>query len=802
MGIRVTLFAVRNVKNQRLRYDKHMNSTRNFQLYKMVVALGLALMLIAPCVAMAADASPKQVILIIAPFVGWNDITPDTTPRIWSAAKDTSVGDINARSRVKEEDGQPSLIEGALTISAGAWPMVDQTAFAAYNVSERFEFDTAGEAYGRFMGQPVGDNKIVYLGLPKIIAFNESNSYTIVPGTLGDSIEQAGGVTAAIGNSDLGYAADAQKTVRPAAIVAMNKQGTVRYGDVSESVLKRDPASPFGVRTDLATIRSNMEAVAKELSPSVPALVVVDSGDGYRARQFSTQVASSVADRQWKDSLATLDSIFALAQHNYPDATIIVASQASRSKQLDKEGFGPLIITGMKPGLLISDSTQRAGLVTNLDLAASIYDQLKIEAPVQVLGSPISTTVDYSLSSIGTEDDTVDNRVSLLQKMNNTAIAVDKNRPLVVNTFVTFTVLILLFGAFVIVRADRHWSARLVRWIKRALYLLILLVLAVPTASWLMFLIYPWPSTPASVTLQLLIVTGVVWALAVAVWYRWGQRVPVIFLGALASLVIIVDQLLGAPASFTNFFGYSPIAAFRFYGIGNEGASVLFGAVVIALVMTLDQWPKARWNNALRIWGVPIVGALVMLVSAAPFWGANVGVAAWGTVGFVMLWMLLNDREINFKTVLLMLVIIVAVVGVFILIDRFGSGQETHLAKSISSAQQGGVEQLVEIVARKAQTNLRVLTKTAWAYILVAVVAFLAFMRWRPTGDFAAALETNKSFGDGMTAILVAGLAAYFTEDSGIVLPALMVLYLGCGLVWLMLARVRGRVADQLTSDD
>ena len=273
----------------------------------------------------------------------------------------------------------------------------------------------------------------------------------------------------------------------------------------------------------------------------------------------------------------------------------------------------------------------------------------------------------------------------------------------------------------------------------------------------------------------------------------FGLRVPLIFMAALTTAVIIVDQLLGAPASFASVFGYSPIMAFRFYGMGNEGAAVLFGAVVMGIVLTLDQWPDARWSGALRKLGVPVIGLGVLVASAAPTLGANVGVVAWGTVGFVVLWALLNDQPLlSWKTVLLVVLVTVLTLAAFIALDRFSPGQETHLSRSIGSAEQGGLVELWDIVVRKAQTNLRVLTATSFAYIFIAVVAYLAFMRWRPTPDFAATLRANPYFSQGMVTILIAGVAAYFTEDSGIVLPALMVLYLGCTIVWLMLARLRG----------
>ena len=189
-------------------------------------------------------------------------------------------------------------------------------------------------------------------------------------------------------------------------------------------------------------------------------------------------------------------------------------------------------------------------------------------------------------------------------------------------------------------------------------------------------------------------------------------------------------------------------------------------------------------------WGLPAFGLVVVWTSAAPNLGANVGVAVWGTVGFVLAWYLMNGHHVTIRAIVIMLVAMVAMVGLFIAIDMFGGGQQTHLARSLASAEAGGLTELWKIVARKAETNMRVLTHTNWAYILIAVVAFLAFMRWRPQGDFADTLTKNPHFADAITVSLAAGLAAYFSEDSGIVIPALEVFYVGVAIVWLMLARL------------
>jgi hypothetical protein len=299
-----------------------------------------------------------------------------------------------------------------------------------------------------------------------------------------------------------------------------------------------------------------------------------------------------------------------------------------------------------------------------------------------------------------------------------------------------------------------------------------------------------WPQSSGAVISGLLATALVVWVASLLMLHFWPTRVSVGAISLLTSLVLLVDQWLGAPWSFTNIFGYSPLLAARFYGIGNEAAAILFGASIVGAALILDEWPDAAWVKPAKLWGLPLFGLLVVWTSAAPNLGANVGVAVWGTVGFVLAWYLMNGHHVTPRAIVVMLVVMVAMVGVFIAIDMFGGGQQTHLARSLASAEAGGLVELWKIVARKAETNMRVLTHTNWAYILIAVVAFLAFMRWRPQGDFADTLSENPHFADAITVSLVAGLAAFFSEDSGIVIPALEVFYVGVAIVWLMLARL------------
>jgi hypothetical protein len=156
---------------------------------------------------------------------------------------------------------------------------------------------------------------------------------------------------------------------------------------------------------------------------------------------------------------------------------------------------------------------------------------------------------------------------------------------------------------------------------------------------------------------------------------------------------------------------------------------------------------------------------------------------------FGVAWAGMNGVKMTWKLAVGIFVVIVLVVVAISVLDLAGLGDQTHLGRALSSASGGDLGELRTIVMRKIETNLRVLTHTNWTYVLIAVLAFLAYMRWRPRGEFLDALESHPDFAHALTAILVGGLAAYFTEDSGIVIPALMFLYAGAGTLWVMLSR-------------
>ena len=739
---------------------------------------------LAPCATASAIPAPRRAYLVLATGLAWSDVTPTATPTLWRLASEGAAGDLNAALRSPEPSEAPSAQEGALGISAGAWIAPDFKAPGAFDATETIQGSPATDAYTQRTGRSADGSAIVYV--PSPATANPSSATAVasdgVAGTLGQAIENAGGATIAVGNSDAGDATLGFKLERPAALAAMDERGLVRFGDVSANLLAPSPDAPYGRRTDLAAFANVLRAA--ETSASAlrgPSLIVLDPGDAYRAARLARTAGHSTILAQHAAAVRELDAVVALAiAHAGASDLVVVAGQAPpRVRSARRPGFSPVLVarSGLH-GYLTSGSTHRSGIVTNPDVTATLLQALGLEHPAGVIGSPF--TADPAPGSAAS-------RIAFLSALNTTAVAQNVVRTQFQDGYVALFVLAVgLAGLFAGLRSriPAHWRL----WCGVALGALCIALLCLPIGGWLMFLHTPNVSSPAKMRLSLLEASGVPFLATALVW-RWGGRRLAILVPLLVTVVVLVgDQLLGAPLSRTNLLGYSPLDSARYYGIGNEAAALLLGSTLAGMGLLVDLLGDTASGRLTRRVGLPALGALVVGVCAAPFLGANVGVAIWGTVGVVVAWALVNGRRITFKTALVTLLIVVLAVAAFAAIDVFGSGPKTHIARALTSAEQGGVSPLWTIVTRKAETNARVLLRSRWSLLLVVTIAFLALLRVLPGRPLAPLLAKNPAFGAVLWAALAAGLFGFLTEDTGINVPAWIWLPVGVAAVWLTVA--------------
>lgn len=687
-----------------------------------------------PALAAPATARTSTVVVVLAPFLTWSDLSQSATPALYNLAETGAIANMNALTADK---GWPTVAGGALTLGAGRWAAMPPGVAA------------------------------VPSSLPAIRAYNADSLAVPQLGALGDALGAAGVHAIAIGNGDESIAKPAG-VQRPAALAAMDGHGSVA-DETGLAMLKQDAGAPYGVRADTDAIVSAASDVLARSSAASRTVVVVDPGDLARAHDDPDQSMqqSAVSHTAAVDSLdAVVDGI---RQSLPEDGAILVVAQTTDKPYYEPPYFGPIIAHG--PGFggdLTSASTHRTELVSNLDVAPTVLDALGIAQPATMIGQPMTSR---PAAAVGAAAAPLMTRLGDLSRIGTTVGAVDFVRDrafIALYVGVTLAVLALAVALALLPLASVRFVGRW--WL--------LLVLSVPPSAWLLFVVERWPATPGRVGAALGVATFVVFAVALAldILVRRRPTLPLLALATLTSVVICADQWLGHPLE-SGLFSYSVRAGWRYYGMGNEGSALLVGASLAAIGLACDLAAETPVALPLRRFGIPVVGAVALFTAASPTLGANAGVAVWGLVAFAVAWFSANRVRFTWKTVAATLLGIALLVGALVAIDLArGSGGETHLGRFFSEITSGSFGEVWELVRRKAINAWNYLPQTPYTWLALAFAAALALVRWVRPRPLVSALAERPAYAGALLGVVVGSVVALFTEDSGTVMPALMLL--------------------------
>lgn len=714
---------------------------------KYAARFALAAVLLLALVAVPASASVPApatlpacdtVVVVLAPYLTWSDIESGTAPAIAALAGYGAVASASIQSG--SLDVSPPSARGAAIVSAG----------------EPVEAPEAGSA-GPIA--PVGG--------------------------LGEAVLDSGGFTAAIGTSATGAGAAPSLAETPALVLAGDSSGSVSFLANSADLLSEDAGAPFGVAADVDALSA---AYLEALVPgSGRRLVVIDPGELDRARAAATTVAEWEAMRL--AAVRTTDEAVAMAFAGLPDDAVLLIVSTAQYDPDGTPGLGPVILYGADSGVLVSAGTRTEGLVTLPDVTATIAGLLGIDAPEGTIGSALSIAGDGRdapgrIAALGRADDVARS----LEAVRLPAWIIQGGGGLV----------IMLAGVIaVLVLSARRASGRRTPGCQtpgcqtpgtrtrrslaagRLIACALIAVMALPIGLLLIRAI----AAPMSVPGAWLRLAG--WCVAVAaatlVVGRWrGPAVAIGVIGWANALLIAADQLLGAPLAAGSPLSYSVIFGTRFYGLGNEGAGVMIGAVLIAVAWLFDR--GACPPGAFLIAGVPIV-----LVAVLPSLGANVGVAAWGVVGVVGAYLYAARRRLTWRVVLAALAAVLALLAAAVAVDVL-SPSTSHFGQLLESATGDGGS-LTGILTRKIALGMETLFATP-AMIALPVGILLALrLLARPSGPFGEFVSANRGSAAALCGAVAAALTALVTEDSGAVVAALVMFLPTAALIALTLVR-------------
>lgn len=688
-----------------------------------------------------------KVVLVTVDNISWSDLKGANDRDFNELIRTSAVGLLNVRV-----DGGSTRSKEYISAGASARSSAPDEVLGL-DSNEPYESGTAGEVYERRLGEGAPRNGAVALDQVLIAPKNKKLSYDIFAGALGQSLADSGKKVAVVGNSDISLKPD-EGFHREIIYLAMSEKGRVDFSDTGKDVLRTDPTAPYGIRTNERAVLKRFQEYYKKAD-----FIAIDSGDTVRADMYYGFADPSAAWRMKSQAIARTGKLIKEIKGKLSkDDLLIVASLTPPGTGIPiSRGYEvqltPMFVSGrdFSTGYITSDSTHRDGLVTNLDIAPTVLSAMGIKAPVTMFGRQL----EYASAPERTPS------IDRLIAFNAQAMGVNAARTGVI---VSFAVIlgIALFGTVTLVLLRRRFSSKALTW---TLKVATLSVLAFPLSS---FVLTYYLGTASAIGLTAAIIAGAFLASALALLVGRKGLVPPAILAGATLVFFAFDMMTGARFNVDSIFTYDTIVGGRFYGMGNEAYSVAIGAGII-LFMALARIGRPLISKIL----IGLLGLGIALLVAHPALGSNLGGAPTVIVSIFAFLVLMRKEKLKASTVLIGAGLVVLSGFAFVGID-LAMGAKTHVGRTAQLILSGGFHQFQLLAVRRITENLQVFQASAWAYVLLVIVPITAILRYRPGGHLERILKERHDLAIGFSTALISGLVGYLLEDSGIVIPAII----------------------------
>ena len=138
-------------------------------------------------------------------------------------------------------------------------------------------------------------------------------------------------------------------------------------------------------------------------------------------------------------------------------------------------------------------------------------------------------------------------------------------------------------------------------------------------------------------------------------------------------------------------------------------------------------------------------------------------------------WMLLAGRRPTVRLILGAMLAVAVALALFLALDLARpAGSQTHLARFFEEFRARGSSVLSDTIARKARANLQVFRSTIWTLFVPPALAAMAWLLLRPRGRWQLLVDTYPRLRAGLVGALLVGVLGFAVNDSGIVIPAVV----------------------------
>jgi hypothetical protein len=695
-----------------------------------------------PAVPAAAQEACSRSVIFTLPAVTWDLVQRHEPPNLLALSEEGALGSVAVRTN----SSRTSYASGYATIGAGT--RTDGGASGGGIAETGAEVVVAGGA--RLMSD------VEPSGVAEILEIAVDANYHAVPGALASALDDP---LIAIGNGDAGIEPPSPGGLgKWSLLAAMDEQGVVELAAVGDDLLGPSPGAPYGVRTDRAAVASAVDA-----GFDVPcASMVIQHGDLTRVDRYGAEVGRPSEEDLRKALLAADELLGHVAEGLTPDDLLLVVAPTSPFWDDDVHlgvavAWGPGFPAGSS---LVSASTRQDGIVTLPDVAPTVLAHLGIGRPDVMIGRPWVAISDGP------------GRVSAAVDLDRESVFSHGLQAAISTGFVVIQIVIYLAAFFFLRRRERSSEGLregpLDDWLGRA----VLAIVGFPLATYLASPLTAHELGAAGYISALVVIDLVIVALATVVLKAPLMRLLAITAGTAG--LFIVEQLLGGVLQLNAVWGNDPIVAGRFTGLGNIAFAVLGTASLMTGAVLVHHWPRR---------GVfALVGALyvvTVVIDGAPTFGSDVGGVLALVPALGITWVLLLGRKPTLRLLAGVAVAALVALGGFLLLDLARPPESrTHLGRLFDdvTARGGGV--FLDTIDRKISTNLRVFRSTIWTYLVPPAVGVIAWLLLRPTGRWRRLAIAYPRLRAGLIGGVLLGVLGFAVNDSGIVVPAMVLSFL------------------------
>lgn len=687
------------------------------------------------------DTVMGKTFLIVIDRIGLSDLLSAETPHIDSLLERGGIALMTTNT-----GGSRSQKDAYLTMGAGTRVAASNKSPLGFHVEELFQGNRAGDLYLQIAGLQPTEGSIINLGFTQSVRSNSQRPYTVNIGALGTSLKRAGIRTAVIGNCDI-----PGENKRYLVSMMMDDRGIVPAGRIDGSFLVKDYCRPFGIRTDYNALLQSID----ELWDSTE-VFAVQLGDTSRAEDFRNEATDALNVQYKVKAIEESDAFIGklINRVNWDlDRILIITPLGSANDLAENNRLTPVIMAGrgFNKSLLSSRSTQRTGIITNLDIGATILSTYSIPCYGEQLGARVYSTPDYM------EANQLLNYNMRLKEVHNQRAPLLRSYVAVLIIVFTASLLSIFFFREYLIKAGA----------------LLQFIMAVPIA-YLLLPLFHQPTSIASLLFSWLLAMAITGVISI-----WKQNImlQILVFCTIITVLLIVDQLTGETLIAHSPLGYDIISGARFYGIGNEYMGVLVGALCTGTGIACELWGN-KYNPG-SIWFIFPVFILCIFVLAYPGLGANVGGTISMLAAFACFVILSFQRKIRLRHLITAGVSIMVFITILFLIDNGRPvDSQSHMGLTISLVRQNGLMEFFMIVKRKLEMNIRLFRYTIWTRVFLISLLSMVLLLFRPLGIFQVIAEKKPFFVKGIASGVIGCITALLVNDSGIVAAGTSMIFL------------------------